>query len=368
MHMLSEKMKQGKKMYSFGLVLALVFCLLTGCMGSDMGIQIKEDGTGSFSLCYMIDKGVYEYLKAQGNESFDDIDLKDMGFEQSTKMHNDTSYVAFSKTVDFASTKELEQLLTDGDALSIKFAGEKPDGEAAGTKLLSYVKVQNDLFEGVIHMDVKDEDEDLSGMNTDTLFSVFSISFEKEITYTNGKLSEDKKTASFEVTGKDQGDIYMVATTGDKASMPVDTVKPVITGVKNGKTYKKFPKVITKDNIGCKVLTANGKPIDNEFVVEKDGTYKIVARDFAGNEAKVTFKVDTTAPKVKGVANHKSYRSAKTITFTDKNGIKTATLNGKKIKSGKKVSKPGKYTLKVTDKAGNTTKVYFSILKNNKKA
>ena len=360
-------MKKSKKMCSFGLVLALVFCLLTGCMGSDMGIQIKEDGTGSFTLCYMVDKGVYEYLKAQGSDSTEDIDLKSLGFEESVKMHNGTSYIAFSKTVDFASTNELEQLLTDGDVLSKKFIGEEPDGEAAGTELLSYVNVKNNLFEGVVHIPLQDE-EDTLGMNTDTVFSIFNIAFEKEITYTNGKLSEDKKTAIFEVTGKDQGDIYMVATTADKESIPADTVKPVITGVANGKTYKKFPKVTIKENVGCKVLTANGKPIDNEFPVEKDGTYKIVAQDFAGNTSKVTFKVDTTAPKVQGVGNHKSYRSAKTIKFTDKNGIKSATLNGKKIKSGKKVSKPGKYTLKVTDKAGNITKVYFSILKSKKKA
>ena len=44
-------------------------------------------------------------------------------------------------------------------------------------------------------------------------------------------------------------------------------------------------------------------------------------------------------------------------------GIKTATLNGSAVKTGKKISKAGSYTLKVTDKAGNTNTVKFKIKK-----
>lgn len=44
-------------------------------------------------------------------------------------------------------------------------------------------------------------------------------------------------------------------------------------------------------------------------------------------------------------------------------GVKSAKLNGKTITSGKKVSKKGTYTLKVTDKANNTKTVKFKIKK-----
>jgi hypothetical protein len=76
-----------------------------------------------------------------------------------------------------------------------------------------------------------------------------------------------------------------------------------------------------------------------------------------------TFNIvkDTKKPTVKGVKNNKTYKKAVTIKFADASGIKKATLNGKKIKSGKKVKKNGHYVLKVTDRAGNTRKVRFKV-------
>ena len=70
---------------------------------------------------------------------------------------------------------------------------------------------------------------------------------------------------------------------------------------------------------------------------------------------------DTKKPTVKGVKNKKTYKKAVKIKFSDVSGIKKATLNGKKIKSGKKVKKKGKYTLIIIDKAGNKIKIKFRI-------
>lgn len=71
---------------------------------------------------------------------------------------------------------------------------------------------------------------------------------------------------------------------------------------------------------------------------------------------------DRTKPVVSGVKNGKTYNRAVTIKFSDKDsGIKSAKLNGKNIKSGKKVSRNGSYTLVVTDNAGNKTTVKFKI-------
>lgn len=103
----------------------------------------------------------------------------------------------------------------------------------------------------------------------------------------------------------------------------------------------------------------------NKFTVKKNGTYTIRVITKDGTTYSVQRKVkgiDTTAPKVTGVKNGKTYKKAVTIRISDKSsGIKKATLNGKKISSKKKVSKNGKYTLKVTDKAGNVKIVKFRI-------
>lgn len=78
--------------------------------------------------------------------------------------------------------------------------------------------------------------------------------------------------------------------------------------------------------------------------------------------------IDKIKPTVKGVKNKKTYKKSVTIKFSDKqSGIKKAILNGKKIKSGKKVKKNGKYTLKVYDKAGNCATIKFTVKIKKKK-
>ncbi|MCM1284037.1 MAG: hypothetical protein NC242_10470 [Roseburia sp.] len=83
------------------------------------------------------------------------------------------------------------------------------------------------------------------------------------------------------------------------------------------------------------------------------------------NSVIVTQKIkDTVKPTVSGVANNKTYKKNVTIKFSDKGGgVKSATLNGKKIKSGTKVTKNGSYTLIVKDQSGNKTTVKFKIKK-----
>ena len=107
----------------------------------------------------------------------------------------------------------------------------------------------------------------------------------------------------------------------------------------------------------------NKSKVSMSSILFKEGECKVTVYDFAGNKKVVSFTYDKTKPTVKGVANNKVYKKACTITFSDKNGVKSAKLNGKTIKNKKKVSKNGSYTLKVTDKAGNTNTVKFKIKK-----
>lgn len=75
------------------------------------------------------------------------------------------------------------------------------------------------------------------------------------------------------------------------------------------------------------------------------------------------YNTDKTKPSVSGVKNGKTYKKSVTIKYSDASGIKSAKLNGKKFKSGTKVSKSGSYTVSVTDKNGNTRTVKFKIKK-----
>ncbi|MBO5372783.1 MAG: hypothetical protein J6A75_08690 [Lachnospiraceae bacterium] len=103
------------------------------------------------------------------------------------------------------------------------------------------------------------------------------------------------------------------------------------------------------------------------FKVIKNGQYTIMLMDTEGGRYSVVVSVkeiDTKKPTVKGVKNKKTYKKAVKIKFYDNgSGIQSAKLNGKKIKSGKKVSKSGSYKLVVTDKAKNKTTIKFKIKK-----
>lgn len=76
------------------------------------------------------------------------------------------------------------------------------------------------------------------------------------------------------------------------------------------------------------------------------------------------FTVDSAAPIVKGVKNGKTYKKAVTIQVSDKiAGIKSITLNGKKISSKQKITKKGAYKLVATDKVGHKKTILFYVKK-----
>ena len=91
-----------------------------------------------------------------------------------------------------------------------------------------------------------------------------------------------------------------------------------------------------------------------------DGFEREVREMVEGEKKTFTIK-DTKKPTVSGVKNGKTYIGAKVVKFKDNCGIAKATLNGKKISSGKKISKKGSYKLVVTDINGLKTIVSFKI-------
>lgn len=143
----------------------------------------------------------------------------------------------------------------------------------------------------------------------------------------------------------------------------IDTVAPKITGISANKKYKKAVTVKFSDTgSGISSALLNGKSIKSGKKITKDGKYTLKVTDKAGNGKSVKFVVDKKAPTTNIKA--KTYNASVKITFKDKmSGIKKVTLNGKKIKSGKKVTAEGTYTLKLTDKAGNKKTIKFKIVK-----
>ena len=109
--------------------------------------------------------------------------------------------------------------------------------------------------------------------------------------------------------------------------------------------------------------------IDGEasFTAEENGVYSVRVTDKYGHNTMEKIKIsniDIAEPEIEGVEDGMAYQDPVTITWTDDgsgiDGNKTR-LNGKKVKSGIKVTKEGKYTLEVYDKVGNYETVEFYI-------
>ena len=125
--------------------------------------------------------------------------------------------------------------------------------------------------------------------------------------------------------------------------------------VKKGKTYIPSDAKWKAAKNG-KIVVKNAKNSNLYIRVSSNGYTSIYKTN--------GFTVDSTAPTIKGVKNNKMYKHAVTIRVSDNvSGVKSITLNGKKISSTKKITKNGAYKLVVTDKVGHKKTVRFSINK-----
>lgn len=75
-------------------------------------------------------------------------------------------------------------------------------------------------------------------------------------------------------------------------SFRVDTKKPVIKGIKNGKKVTKPVILKFKDNVKVKSVTINGKNVNTKrATVQKKGRYVVKVKDTAGNVTKAVFRI-----------------------------------------------------------------------------
>lgn len=122
-------------------------------------------------------------------------------------------------------------------------------------------------------------------------------------------------------------------------------------------------------NKGNEYVETEMKPVVNGIIsVSSSKKCRIYIRAISGKNSRVYrtngFYIDSAAPKISGIKNGKIYKKSVKIRVSDKvSGVKKILLNGKKIKSGKVVSKKGAYKLVVMDVAGNKKSVRFAIMR-----
>lgn len=181
-----------------------------------------------------------------------------------------------------------------------------------------------------------------------------------EIPYESGqKLSQD----GHYVLTFENYDGYRVVYTFD-----IDTVAPEINidGAEHNERVSADVTVEwTEENLAGK-LYKNGAYVGEYIsgtVLSKDGAYRIVVTDLAGNAAEVCFIIDKTADFDINV-NDKGLSNSVTITGNEELTV-LLTKDGEVVEYdlGDSVTEPGTYTLNVSDSLGNTREVSFIIVK-----
>lgn len=191
-------------------------------------------------------------------------------------------------------------------------------------------------------------------------------------------------------TGTETPNSTTVVAAPDTANNAPNTANTSITVKSNNKNIKtttdKIYKVYTNQTVTFTINGVSGSAIKYQVVAKgakiSDTAWKDVANNNitisrttkpsivyiqytdANGEIQTIHTNGFTIDKKKAMVNikqGKTYKKGQKVTFKDASGIKSAKLDGKKIKSGIKVKKIGTHTLVVTDKARNKTTIKFKI-------
>ena len=287
-----------KKILALMMALAIMFAF-TGCMSSNNEVTVKADGTADVYVDFSIDKTkmesvtydvMLEMAKAAADENATEADI---------------IKEAQDNTKDFMEGFE-EGLLKDGEFKLEKSGDSEFYTMKADEKNVS-MKDARDTFkeyDSKVWLSAKAFNMDLSGLLDgvttgefeDAVSNVtFDMSFKATLPYeivkTNGKLSADKKTVEWSYTSvKDDSRLYAFA---------ADKTKPVVTGVKNGKSYKgKVTVKVSDKDSGVKSAVIKNTKTGKTYAkftgskkVTKKGKYSVTVTDNMGNKKTVKFTV-----------------------------------------------------------------------------
>lgn len=287
-----------KKILALMMALAVMFAF-TGCMSSNNEVTVKADGTADVYVDFSIDKTkmesvtydvMLEMAKAAADENAAEADI---------------IKEAQDNTKDFMEGFE-EGLLEDGQFKLEKIDGieyytMKVDAKGASIKDAREVFKTYDskawLSAKAFNVDLSNmlsgsDTEEIENAASDVAFDMsFKATLPYEIVKTNGKLSADKKTVEWSYTSvKDDSRLYAFA---------ADKTKPVVTGVKNGKSYKgKVTVKVSDKDSGVKSAVIKNTKTGKTYAkftgskkVTKKGKYSVTVTDNMGNKKTVKFTV-----------------------------------------------------------------------------
>lgn len=356
----------GKKRTSLFLVIVLTAMLLAGC-SDHTNIQFKEDGSGHYEETASAPEELWDILIGEASDETVLSYYKAL-YPQAEIMLSDqtvdgTPYKTFHLEMDFKDLSQYEQMSSNSEIVSVKYN----QNYYSRSKIFMPLEEENEMVSGISEeleqlldpssgIDQEVRQKFISEMQN--LDVIMTITFPYTVADSNGSIAEDGKTVVWDVSKMENSErLYALFRTSNSLSAPK------YQGAANGKAYNTGVSVsIDCENLLSSVDVNGEKTASNQLFLSREGIYHITATDVNGNSSNIRFRIDTTKPSISGVKDGKSYKDARTIRFSDKgSGIKKATLNGKVIQSGKKISQKGTYTLIVSDLAGNKKTITFKI-------
>lgn len=283
-----------KKILALATALVVMFAF-TGCMSSNNEITVNADGTADVYVDMSIDKAktydvMYELVKEDVDDSLSQAQQEQKVSEYANEMLAEFEAGLLEDDVfklEKINGRECWTVKENEQGISLKDARDA-FGEYDSNTWISAKGFKIDMSEILDGVAEVEDDEELSNIG---MTLVFKITLPHEIVKTNGELSADKKTVEWNWESiKKNSKIYAYA---------ADKTKPVVKGVKNGKSYKGkvTVKVSDKDSgIKSAVIknTKTGKTyakFTSSKKVTKKGKYSVTVTDNMGNKRVVKFTV-----------------------------------------------------------------------------
>jgi|GEM_PF-2442639 len=140
-----------------------------------------------------------------------------------------------------------------------------------------------------------------------------------------------------------------------------DTTPPEVANVTDGMSYNTVTPTFTEGTATLSKDSGTAVSYTSGTEISEDGSYELTVTDEAGNATVISFSIDTVEPEVGGIVDGGSYTTV-TPTFTEG----TATLSkdsgaAQAYTSGTAITEDGSYVLTVTDEAGNSAVISFTI-------
>jgi len=251
-----------KKLIALICCIAMILCL-SGCK-MNTTVELNKDGSGTFSIMMVMEA---EPLTKLG------VKEKDM-----------TS--AGYKVVKHDGVKCYEMTSTEKFKKGTSEFGK--NGLTTTYCLLKADDMQNEMKSGMPMDSSQMGDLGYSEKEIEELMNQFemtmSIKFPYKVEKTNGKLSADQQTVTWNLL-KVKNKMYAFTTEYS------DAKAPVVKGVKDGQTYTDGVKIKYKDNSIVKSAALDGEKFKSGTKVTNKGSHTLEVVDLFDNKTTVTFIV-----------------------------------------------------------------------------